>query len=199
VNRASGELRVGTRSAWFGRVNDDPLVKPRPARLLGRSSRCFSPDPPKSRGIRRVVTRECPCGTGGLDLRQFDPTSSEGASDKCKHRTRYLPFRCPGETHRDHAIIEQVIAELKDGPLAHAPSGKFTANAAWLALACLSLRAAGAAASARHAKARWSTLRTHLIAVPARIASSAPRLLLHLPTDWPWAPAWEDLWATATP
>ncbi len=105
------------------------------------------------------------------------------------------------ETHRDHAIIEQVIAELKSGPLAHAPSGKFTANAAWLTLACLSfnlLRAAGAAASARHAKARWATLRTHLITVPARIATSARRLVLHLPTDWPWAPAWEDLWATAT-
>jgi len=59
--------------------------------------------------------------------------------------------------HRDHAIVEQVIAELKDGPLAHAPSGKFTANAAWLTLACLSfnvLRAAGAAASTRHARAR---------------------------------------------
>jgi len=26
------------------------------------------------------------------------------------------------EHHRDHAIVEQVIAELKDGPLAHAPS-----------------------------------------------------------------------------
>jgi hypothetical protein len=105
------------------------------------------------------------------------------------------------QTHRDHAIIEQVIAELKDGPLAHAPSGKFTANAAWLALACLAfnlLRAAGAAASVRHAKARWATLRAHLIDLPARIASSARRLVLHLPTDWPWAPAWEDLWATAT-
>jgi hypothetical protein len=38
---------------------------------------------------------------------------------------------------------------------------------------------------------RWATLRTHLIAVPARIASSARRLVLHLPTDWPWAAAWE--------
>jgi len=105
------------------------------------------------------------------------------------------------ETHRDHALIEQVIAELKNGPLAHAPSGKFAANAAWLALACLAfnvLRAAGAAASARHAKARWATLRTHLIEVPARVASSARRRVLHLPTNWPWAPAWEDLWATAT-
>jgi len=105
------------------------------------------------------------------------------------------------ETHRDHALIEQVIAELKNGPMAHAPSGKFTANAAWLALACLAfnvLRAAGAAASVRHAKARWATLRTHLITVPARIASSARRLVLHLPTNWPWAPAWQDLWTTAT-
>lgn len=105
------------------------------------------------------------------------------------------------ETHRDHAIIEQVIAELKDGPLAHAPSGKFQANAAWLALACVAfnlLRAAGAAASVRHAKARWATLRTHLVSVPARIATSARRLVLHLPTDWPWAPAWQDLWAAGT-
>jgi hypothetical protein len=105
------------------------------------------------------------------------------------------------ETHRDHAIVEQVIAELKNGPLAHAPSGKFLANAAWLALACLSfnlLRAAGAAASARHAKARWATLRTQLVTVPARVASSARRLTMHLPTNWPWASAWDNLWATAT-
>ena len=105
------------------------------------------------------------------------------------------------ETHRDHAIIEQVIAELKSGPLAHAPSGSFTANGAWLTLGCIAfniLRAAGAAASARHTKARWATLRTHLVAIPARVASTARRLVLHLPTDWPWAADWEDLWATAT-
>jgi hypothetical protein len=104
------------------------------------------------------------------------------------------------ETHRDHAIIEQVIAELKNGPLAHAPSGSFAANSAWLALGCTAfnlLRAAGAIASARHAKARWATLRTHLIAVPARVASTSRRLVLHLPKDWPWAADWEDLWATA--
>ena len=104
-------------------------------------------------------------------------------------------------THRDHAIVEHVIAELKSGPLAHAPSGSFTANAAWLALAATAfniLRAAGAAASAQHAKARWARLRTHLVTVPARVASTARRFVLHLPRDWPWAPAWEDLWATAT-
>ena len=37
------------------------------------------------------------------------------------------------QRHRDHALVEQVIAELKDGPLAHLPSGKYAANAAWAA------------------------------------------------------------------
>ena len=60
------------------------------------------------------------------------------------------------------------------------------------------LRAAGAAASTRHATARWATLQTHLVAVPARVASTARRLVLHLPKHWPWAPAWQDLWANAT-
>jgi hypothetical protein len=32
-------------------------------------------------------------------------------------------------THRDHAILEQVIAELKNGPLAHLPSGVFINHA----------------------------------------------------------------------
>src|SRR5215469_15185642 len=54
------------------------------------------------------------------------------------------------EHHRDHAVIEQVFADFNDGPLAHLPSGKFAANAAWLACAAIScnlLRAAGALAS----------------------------------------------------
>ena len=95
------------------------------------------------------------------------------------------------ETHCDHAIIEQVIAELRTARSRTPRRGKFTAVAAWLVLAALAfnlLRAAGCAASARHAKARWTTLRTHLITIPARIASSARRLVLHLPTEWPWSP-----------
>jgi len=44
------------------------------------------------------------------------------------------------------------------------------------------------------------TIRTHLINVPARIASSARRLTLHLhlPQAWPWAEAWIRLNAAAT-
>ena len=97
---------------------------------------------------------------------------------------------------------KQVIAELKDGPLAHLPSANYAANAAWLAHAVIAFnlaRAAGVAASSRHARARWVTLRTQLINVPARVASSGRRLTLHLPTAWPWAQAWTNLFEAATP
>jgi len=104
-------------------------------------------------------------------------------------------------THRDHAIVEKVIAELKDGPLAHLPSGRMNANAAWLVLAAISFnltRAAGTLASRFHARATTATIRTHLIAVPARIARSARRLHLHLPARWPWEPAWQTMFTAAT-
>src|SRR4029453_756343 len=35
-------------------------------------------------------------------------------------------------THRQHAVVETVFSDLIDGPLAHLPSGRFAANAAWL-------------------------------------------------------------------
>src|ERR1017187_10435845 len=38
------------------------------------------------------------------------------------------------KTHRAHALVEQVIADFKGGALAHAPSGHFAANGAWLVL-----------------------------------------------------------------
>ncbi|MET7938428.1 IS1380 family transposase, partial [Streptomyces sp. NPDC005322] len=39
-------------------------------------------------------------------------------------------------------------------------------------------------------------LRAHLVHVPARIARSARRLILHLPQRWPWHDAWTHLFAT---
>lgn len=99
-------------------------------------------------------------------------------------------------SHRDHAIVEQVIADLKAGPLAHLPSGVFTANAAWLVCAVMAFnltRAAGVIASTAHARARTATIRAQLIQVPARIANHARKWRLHLPTAWPWQSAWENL------
>ena len=105
------------------------------------------------------------------------------------------------ERHRDHAIIEQVIAELKDGPLEHLPSGRYTANAAWLAHAAMAFnlaRAMGVLAGKAHARARWATIRAQLINIPARVAATGRKLVLHLPRDWAWASAWESLFDGAT-
>src|SRR4051812_7006546 len=91
--------------------------------------------------------------------------------------------------HRDHAVVEQVIADLKDQALAHFPSGHFYANAAWTVLGALA-----------HNLLRWTqllglpgttvraarTLRRRLLAVPGRLTRHARGWTLHLPTRWPW-------------
>jgi hypothetical protein len=59
-------------------------------------------------------------------------------------------------------------------------------------------RAAGALASTFHAGATTATIRDQLIAVPARLARSARRLVLHLPRGWPWQAAWAQLHTTVT-
>jgi hypothetical protein len=104
------------------------------------------------------------------------------------------------KTHRAHAIIEQVHADLKHAALAHLPSGKFAANAAWLVLAVMAFNLTRAAATITGpglAKATTATIRRKLIAVPARIASSARKVTLHLPAAWPWEGAWSDLFNRA--
>jgi hypothetical protein len=91
--------------------------------------------------------------------------------------------------HRDHAVVEQVIADLKDQALAHFPSGHFHANGAWTVLACLA-----------HNLLRWTqllglpdstvraarTLRRRLLQIPGRLTSHARGWTLHLPARWPW-------------
>jgi hypothetical protein len=91
--------------------------------------------------------------------------------------------------HRAHAVIENVIRDLKDGvALDHLPSGRFAANAAWLAFNVMA-----------HNLARWvtrialeetlittPTLRTRHVTMPGRMAHHARRSTLHLPARWPW-------------
>jgi hypothetical protein len=139
-------------------------------------------------------------------VKRKNPKSVEGQGELFADSSQYRyhaiftdstePMLAAEAAHRGHAIVEQVIADLKNGPLAHLPSGKFTANAAWLVLAAITfnlLRAAGCLAGTLHAKATTATLRTRLITVPARLARSARRLTLHLPADWPWQAAWQNL------
>jgi hypothetical protein len=97
------------------------------------------------------------------------------------------------EFHRDHATIELAIRDLKEGAgLEHCPSGRFFANAAWLACAVLA-----------HNLTRWTarlgavhpddqltvtrTIRTHLLDMPGRLVNRSHRLVLRLPARWPWA------------
>ena len=109
------------------------------------------------------------------------------------------------QVHRRHAIIENAHADLKASALAHMPSGVFTANAAWLVAAVMAFNLTRAGATLTQspslARATTPTIRRKLINIPARIASSARRLRLHLPRDWPWEQAWTRLYnaACATP
>ena len=103
--------------------------------------------------------------------------------------------------HRDHAVVEQVFADVTSGPLAHMPSGVFAANAAWLSIAAMAhnlLRAAGALASLHFAKARAATIRRDLIAVAARTARHGRgHITLHLPEGWHREHEWLELLAAA--
>jgi hypothetical protein len=100
-------------------------------------------------------------------------------------------------THRRHAIIETVFADLIDGPMAHMPSGRFGANSAWILCAAIAhnlLRTAATLAGTRHAVARGATLRRKIVNIPARLARPQRKPILHLPSHWPWAEAWLALW-----
>ena len=93
--------------------------------------------------------------------------------------------------HRRHAVCELAIRDLKDGAgLRHCPSGSFLANAAWLVIATLAhnlLRWVAAIGLGGTGQVVAKTLRRRLLRLPGRLTRSACRLLLHLPSDWPWA------------
>jgi hypothetical protein len=94
--------------------------------------------------------------------------------------------------HRRHAVVEQTIAELKSAGLKHLPSGRFMANAAWLALAVMAHnlgRAVGQLAGHGLDRATATTLRRQVFTVPGRLVHSARRHRLRLPQHWPWREA----------
>jgi Transposase DDE domain group 1 len=104
--------------------------------------------------------------------------------------------------HRGHAVIEQIFAELIDGPLAHLPSGRFAANNAWLACIAMAhnlIRAAATLAGHGLATARTATIRRRLVNIAGRITRHARTLTLHLPQYWPWQHCWQQLWAAVHP
>jgi hypothetical protein len=144
----------------------------------------------------RLVVRRIP----DLNPKHLDaPTLFDTWRHHAFFTTSALDTVAADKTHRGHAIIEQVHADLKNGPLAHLPSGKIWANSAWLVLAVIAfnlIRATGVIADhggGRLAKATTATIRRTLIHVPARVARSARRIRLHLPQAWPWEHAFARL------
>ena len=91
--------------------------------------------------------------------------------------------------HRDHAVVEQVIADLKDQALAHFPSGEFNANGAWTVLGAIA-----------HNLLRWTqqlglpdttiraarTIRRRWLQIAGRLTRHGRAWTLHLPARWPW-------------
>jgi hypothetical protein len=111
------------------------------------------------------------------------------------------PVEAADITHRRHAIIGTVFADLIDGPLAHMPSGRFGANSAGILCAAIAhnlLRATGVLAGGSYAVARGATPRRRIVTIPARLARPQRRPIRHLPTHWPWANAWVRLWDNIT-
>lgn len=107
-----------------------------------------------------------------------------------------LPAAEADRAHRRHAKVELAIRDLKEGGLAHLPSGDFNANAVWLACAVLA-----------HNLVRWTkqlgrikpgqltvgaTIRARLYRIPGRIVNHGGRHLLRLPARWPWARLYQN-------
>ena len=90
---------------------------------------------------------------------------------------------------RQHAVVELCIRDLKDQALAHFPSGRFFANAAWTVIAALAhnlLRWTGVLGLPNRTVRVARTLRRRLLAIPGRLTRSARHWTLHLPARWPW-------------
>ena len=102
---------------------------------------------------------------------------------------RTEPLELVEAEHRQHAVVELTIRDLKDQALAHFPSGQFNANSAWTVIAAIA-----------HNLARWTTviglpghtvraartLRRRLLQIPGRLTRTARQWTLHLPARWPW-------------
>ena len=137
---------------------------------------------PDAAPVRLIVRRVKP--TPGSQLALFATYSYHGFITDRDGETLELEA-----DHRRHAEIENAIRDLKYGVgLNHLPSGRFGANAAWLAVQVMA-----------HNLARWTariglgeqivttkTLRRRFFALAGRLTRSARRLTLHLPRRWPW-------------
>lgn len=136
------------------------------------------------RQVRLIVRRVRP--TPGSQLALFTTWSYHAFITNRKGETLAIEA-----DHRRHAECENAIRDLKEGVgLKHLPSGRFGANAAWLALAVMAhnlSRWVGRIGFGEETFLTTTTLRRRHFGVPGRLTRSARRRTLHLPARWPWA------------
>ena len=138
---------------------------------------------PDASPVRLIVRRVRP--TPGSQLALFATYSYHACITDREGDTLELE----ADHRRRHAEMENAIRDLKyDMGLNHLPSGRFSANAAWLAIQVIA-----------HNLCRWTariglgerivttkTLRRRFLSLAGRITRKARRLTLHLPQRWPW-------------
>ena len=99
--------------------------------------------------------------------------------------------------HRERALTELDIRDLKDGGMEHCPSGSFSANSAWLQCAVLAhdllrwtqLLGDIAETEGGHRPAVARTIRYRFISMPGRLVNRSGRPTLRAPKRWPWRDA----------
>ena len=129
---------------------------------------------PDAAPMRLIVRRVKP--TPGSQLALFATYSYHGFITDREGETLELEA-----DHRRHAEIENAIRDLKYGVgLNHLPSGRFAANAAWLAVQVMARLGLG------EQVVTTKTLRRRFFSIAGRLTRSARRLTLHLPQRWPW-------------
>jgi hypothetical protein len=102
---------------------------------------------------------------------------------------RTEPLEVVEAEHRDHAVVELAIRDLKDQALAHFPSGQFNANAAWTVIASIAhnlMRWTNVLGLPGHTVRVARTIRRRLLSLPGRLTRHGRRWTLHLPARWPW-------------
>ena len=148
----------------------------------GVAETTYTPFGAKGIPVRLIVRRVPP--TPGSQLALFTPYTYHAFLTDREGDTLALEA-----DHRRHAEIENAIRDLKYGMgLNHLPSGKFAANAAWIALQVLAhnLGVWVNRLGLQGAPLRTKTLRHRYLALAGRLTHSARRLFLALPSCWPW-------------
>jgi Transposase DDE domain group 1 len=102
--------------------------------------------------------------------------------------------------HRDHAVVEQVFADVTSGPLAHMPSKTWIVNCGWVLAANLAAdlsawcRLLGLYDQEDLKDAEPDTLRYRLLSLPARLVRHARARTLKISRTWPWKEAFLACW-----